>query len=157
MGIWLRQLRAGKTEEIPEFYEAVSLRPAVSVAGWVVGIAAIVGGGALRAGGAASWLENAGAGVGTIGALVMFGLLKFYRCELLLGKRWLMVRVGSVQHQFGLEAFESVHVRPARVWRILFSSVEAELRLSSLGRVLVFPTRDPEALRRELENMTSEV
>ncbi|NOZ79156.1 MAG: hypothetical protein GXP48_08275 [Acidobacteria bacterium] len=157
MGFGLRQLRSGRAEEIPKFYEGVALRPFVSVAGWIVGISAILGGIVLMATGAASWVENAGAGVGTVGALIMFGLLKFHRCELLLGKRWLMVRVGPVRHQFGLEAFESIHIRPARVWRMLFSSVEAELGLPSLGRVLVFPTRDPETLRHELENVAAEV
>jgi hypothetical protein len=43
------------------------------------------------------------------------------------------------------------------VWRVLFSSVEAELGLPSLGRVLVFPTRDPETLRHELEDVAAEV
>ncbi len=157
MGRNLRQLREGEIEDLPEFYEAVVLRPLISAAGWVLGIAGIVGGVVLMAGGAASWLENAGAAAGTAGALIVFGLLKFYRCELLVGKRWLMVQIGPVKHRLGLEAFESVHVRPARFWRRLFSKVEAELKLPSLDRILVFPTRDPGALRQQLENMGTEV
>ncbi len=151
----LRKLRSSKIEDVPEFYEAVVLRPMITAAGWITGVVAIVGGVVLMAGGGAPWLENAGAAAGTVGALIVFGLLKFYRCELLLGKRWLMIRIGPVRHRLGLEAFESLHVRPARFWRRLFSHVEAELRLPSPNRALVFPTKDPETLQRELEGGTA--
>ena len=147
----LRRLRGEEADEVPHYYEAVSMRPEVLAAGWVLAILAVGGGIAAMVIGSDSWLENLGAIAGTLGAVLVVALVRLRRFEILLGEKWLAVKTGPVRHRFPVRSLGRPAARRASSWRRLFSPVELEVKISDPDRTIGLPTRDPEALAAELE------
>jgi len=127
------------------------MRPEALAVGWVLAILAVGGGIAAMVIGSGSWLENLGAIVGTLGAVLVALLVRFRRVEIIVGKKWLTVKTGPFRHRFPVRSLGKSAVRRASSWRRLFSPVELEVKVFDPDRTIGLPTRDQEALAAELE------
>jgi len=144
--------RGLETEEVPRFYDSSELRPAFARGGWIVAAGAIAVGVWAMVGGAGSWLADTGAVLAALGVIVVVGLIRFRRCEIIVGRRWATLQVGPVRHRLGSGQLAGADVRPARRWRRLYADRELQLDLAAHGRILRFPVCDSESLVRELHH-----
>lgn len=147
MPLHLRSARAEDGNDVPVHYERVGLRPAVRRLGWALGSLALAGGISVMIAGQGTWLEVAGAALGSVGAVAAYGLIRCGHFELTLGRRWLVAATGPLRQRVAPEAVEGwVESRTATGWRRLFAEHEEVVPLPTHGASLVVPTRAPGAL-----------
>lgn len=131
-------------EEIPHHFEAIPLARPVRLLGWPAGILGFVGGVTAMVALAGSWAELAGAAVASLGSLTVFGLIRFRRYEIVVGSRWVEAGTGPLRHSLGREGLVVGPAQPATSWRRLYT--DREVPITSYGRTVRVPTRDPDGL-----------
>jgi hypothetical protein len=95
-------------------------------------------------------LELPGALLAGLGALVVAAAVRCRRSEVLLGERWLELRTGPLRQRVPLDWLGEAAVRPATSWRRLYADHEVVIDLTTGGRQLVAPSRQPADLKAAL-------
>ena len=146
----LRVAREDDREEIPIHFEGVPLKRSLKFVAWpgslvcaVVGIAVMV----VRPG----WIiEVAAALCAAAGVVLLTGLIRCRRYELVVGKKWFFATLGPFKRHIPLQLVEGAFERPAESWRRLFADRELVLRVSVGSGEDPFPTRQPDELLEAL-------
>jgi hypothetical protein len=134
------------TEEVPQHFEAVSLRVWVQLAGWPLSLTLIAAGVTLAAISTAGPIETAGMLLAAIGGLGVVGLVRCRRFEVVVTSRMLEAGAGPFRRRLPLGFIAGTSVGPAAFWRGLYADREVTVRLHSGGRSVVVPTADPDEL-----------
>jgi len=137
-------------DELPLHFEGFQLRRRLVVAGWPLAVA-VAGLGVTLAGTARDPLVSAtGLVLGVLGALLIAGLVRCRRCEIVVGGRTVTTTVGPLRRRVPVGLTEDRLLRSATSWRRLYADQELVLELRDRGEAVVLPTAEPEALREAL-------
>ena len=120
------------------------------MAGWPLAVA-VAGLGVTLAGTARDPLVSAtGLVLGVLGALLIAGLVRCRRCEIVVGGRAVTTTVGPLRRRAPVGWLEHGQLRRARSWRRLYADRELVFELPDRGQSFILPTAEPEALREAL-------
>jgi len=137
-------------DELPLHFEGFQLRRRLVVAGWPLAVA-VAGLGVTLAGTARDPLVSAtGLVLGVLGAMLIAGLVRCRRCEIVVGHRTVTTTVGPLRRRVPVGLTEDRSLRSATSWRRLYADRELVLELPDRGEAVVLPTAEPEALRAAL-------
>ena len=139
-------VRIQRDRDLPLHYEASPLKATVMVAGWMVGILAIVAGMAAFVGAESTVAEAAAACLILFGGTLVVALIRCRRYEVMVGERRIELRLGPFRRTLPAGCVETATERPAASWRRLYASRELALSLSVDTRPLNVPTQDPDDL-----------
>lgn len=139
-------VRIQRDRDLPLHYEASPLKAAVMVAGWMVGILAIVAGMAAFVGAESMIAEAVAVLLILIGGTLVVALIRCRRYEVMVGERRIELRLGPFRRTLPAGCVEEATPRPATSWRRLYAPRELALSLSVDTRPLIVPTQDPDDL-----------
>jgi len=143
-------VRIQRDRDLPLHFEASPLKAAVMVAGWMVGVLAIVAGMAAFVRAESTVAEAAAACLILIGGTLVVALIRCRRYEVTVGERRIELRLGPFRRTLPTGCVETATERPATSWRRLYAPMELTLSLSVDTRPLIVPTQEPEELREAL-------
>ena len=143
-------VRITRDRDLPLHFEASPLKAAVKVAGWMVGVLAIVVGmaGFVRA--ESAMAEAVAACLILIGGTLVVALVRCRCYEVMVGERMIELRLGPFRRTLPAGCVETATVRRASSWRRLYAPRELALSLSVDTRSLIVPTHDPDDIRTAL-------
>ena len=137
-------------DELPLHFEGFQLRRRLVLAGWPLAVA-VAGLGVTLAGTARDPLASAtGLVLGVLGALLLAGLVRCRRCEVVVGRRTVTMTVGPLRRRAPVGWLDRGELRLARSWRRLYADRELAFELPDRGKTVVLPTAEPEALQTAL-------
>ena len=139
-----------RDHDLPLHFEASPLKAAVKIAGWVLGVLAIVAGmaGFVRA--ESMVAEAAVAFLILIGGTLVVALIRCRRYEVTVGKRRIELRLGPFRRTLPTGCVETATERPATSWRRLYAPRELALTLGLDTRTVIVPIHEPGELRAAL-------
>jgi hypothetical protein len=137
-------------DQLPLYYEGLQLRRRLVLAGWPLALA-VAGLGVVLVGTSAQPLVDAsGLVVGVLGAVLIAGLVRCRRCEIVISGRAVTSTVGPLRRRAPVEWLERGELRRSRSWRRLFADSELVFELPDHGPSFILPTAEPEALEAAL-------
>ena len=139
-----------RRDELPLHFEGLRLRRWVVVAGWPLALAAAALGVVLVGISAQPLVDAIGLVVGVLGAVLIAGLVRCRRFEIMVGARVVTTTVGPLRRLVPVGQLERGEAREARSWRRLYSDYELAFDPPAPARTVILPTRDPEALQAAL-------
>jgi hypothetical protein len=144
-----------RRDELPLHFEGLRLRWWIVLAGWPLALAA-AGLGVVLVGTSAQPLVDAvGLVVGVLGAVLIAGLVRCRRFEIVVGPSLLTVGAGPFRRRVPTGALGPAEVRAARSWRRLYTDRELVLDLPAHGETFILPSAEPEALEEALREAKS--
>jgi hypothetical protein len=139
-----------RRDELPLHFEGLRLRRWIVLAGWPLALAA-AGVGVVLVGTSVQPLVDAvGLVVGVLGAVLIAGLMRCRRFEIVVGPSLLTVGAGPFRRGVPSGALGHSEVRAARSWRRLYADRELVLDVPDHGQHIVVPSVDPEGLQAAL-------
>ena len=145
-----RMVQITRDRDLPLHYEASPLKAAVKIAGWMVGMLAIVAGMAGFARAESTVAEVLAVSLVLIGGTSVVALIRCRLYEVTVGQRMIELRLGPSRRILPAGCVETATERPATSWRRLYTPRELVLSLSVDTRPLIVPTPDPDELRAAL-------
>lgn len=143
----LRLARASRGTEVPELYEGLKLRAWARLSAWLCGLVFVTGGIAVMVSGDGALVELTGALGAAIGAVVLAGVIRCARFEIILGKEWLRIGAGPFTHRMKWDLVRDCTIRPSTGWRRLFADREIVFSLGFRDQVHLAPSNSPEEVR----------
>jgi hypothetical protein len=142
-------------DQLPLYYEGLQFRRRLVLAGWPLALA-VAGLGVVLVGTSAQPLVDAsGLVVGVLGAVLIAGLVRCRRCEIVISGRAVTSTVGPLRRRAPVEWLERGELRRSRSWRRLFADRELVFELPDHGPSFILPTAEPEALKQALREAKS--
>ena len=139
-----------RRDELPLHFEGLRLRRWIVLAGWPLALAA-AGVGVVLVGTSVQPLVDAvGLALGVLGAVLIAGLARCRRFEIVVGPSLLTVGAGPFRRRLPIGALGPPEVRAARSWRPVYADRELVLDVSDRGQRIIFPSADPEGLQAAL-------
>ena len=139
-----------RRDELPLHFEGLRLRRWIVLAGWPLALAA-AGVGVVLVGTSVQPLVDAvGLALGVLGAVLIAGLARCRRFEIVVGPSLLTVGAGPFRRRVPIGALGPPEVRAARSWRPVYADRELVLDVSDRGQRIIFPSADPEGLQAAL-------
>lgn len=139
-----------RRDELPLHFEGLRLRRWIVVAGWPLALAAAALGVVLVGTSAQPLVDAIGLVVGVLGAVLIAGLVRCRRYEIVVGARVVTTTVGPVRRLVPVGQLERGEIREARSWRRLYAGHELAFDLPAPARTVILPTAEPEALQAAL-------
>jgi hypothetical protein len=139
-----------RRDQLPLHVEGLRLRRWIVVAGWPLALAAAALGVVLVGTSAQPLVDAIGLVVGVLGAVLIAGLVRCRRIEVVIGPSLLTISAGPFTRRVPVGAFEPPEVRAACSWRRLYADHELVLDLPAHGQNVILPTAEPEALQAAL-------
>jgi hypothetical protein len=137
-------------DPLPLYFEGLQLRRRLVLAGWPLAVASAALG-VTFAGMARSQLVNAvGLLLGVLAALLIAGLVRCRRFEIVVGGRAVTTTVGPLRRRAPVGWLERGELRRARSWRRLYADQELAFELPDREQSFILPTAEPEALQAAL-------
>jgi hypothetical protein len=143
-------VRLRRDHDLPRHFEACSLATWARWAGWPLAGACCIGGISLVVRAESKTVEGAAALGVLVGVLLVVGLVRCRRYEIVVGRRTLGLSCGPYRHTVPLGSIEKGEARAAGGWRRLYADRELELVTSLGDRRFLVPTRDENELRPAL-------
>ena len=144
-----------RRDELPLHFEGLRLRPWIVLAGWPLALAAASLGTVVVGKASQPLADAAGLLVGVLGAVLIAGLIRCRRFEIVVGPRLLTIGAGPFRRRVPVGALERPEVRDAASWRRLYADRELVLQAPEYGQRFIVPSAEPEALQAALEEARS--
>jgi hypothetical protein len=139
-----------RRDEIPLHFEGLRLRRRIVLAGWPLALAAALAGVTLAGLARDPLVKTVGLLLGVLAALLIAGLARCRRCEIVVSGRTVTTSVGPLRRQAPVGWLESGGIRRATSWRRLYADRELVFELPDHEQSFILPTAEPEALREAL-------
>jgi len=146
-----------RRDELPLHFEGLRLRRWIVAAGWPLALAAAALGVVLVGTSVQPLVDAIGLVVGVLGAVLIAGLARCRRFEIVVGARVVTITVGPLRRLVPVGQLERGEVREARSWRRLYAGHELAFDLPAPFRTVVLPAEDPEALQAALDEARTSV
>jgi len=139
-----------RRDELPLHFEGLRLRWWIVLAGWPLALAA-AGLGVVLVGTSAQPLVDAiGLVGGVLGAVLIAGLVRCRRFEIVVGPSLLTVSAGPYRRRVPIGALGPPEARAARAWRRLYTDRELVFDGPDHRERIIVPSADPEGLQAAL-------
>ena len=139
-----------RRDELPLHFEGLRLRRWIVAAGWPLALAAAALGVVLVGTSVQPLVDAIGLVVGVLGAVLIAGLVRCRRFEIMVGARVVTTTVGPLRRLVPVGQLERGEAREARSWRRLYAGHELAFDLPAPARTVILPTADPESLQAAL-------
>lgn len=136
--------------DLPLHYEASPLKVGVGAVGWLVGIAAIVGGIAAYVDAGSFLSEAIAVCLVLIGCTLVVVLVRCRRYEVTVGRRMTEIKLGPFRRTLPTGCVTDSVEQAASSWRRVYAPRELVIRVNVETRPLIVPTHDPDELRAAL-------
>ncbi len=130
-----------RRDELPLHFEGLRLRRWIVVAGWPLALAAAALGVVLVGTSAQPLVDAIGLVVGVLGAVLIAGLVRCRRYEIVVGPGLLTVGAGPFRRRVPVGALEHPAVREAASWRRLYADRELVLEVPEHDERIIVPSR----------------
>jgi hypothetical protein len=141
-------------DELPLYFEGVSLAPAIRYAGWPITAAGMAVGTFLVATADAFIFELLGVLMAGSCALLFVALIRCRRYETTLGTRMLTVGAGPFKKRIPNGYLEDFEIRASGSWRRLYADREIEIRLRVGDQSVVIPSEQPDDLISAIRSLS---
>jgi hypothetical protein len=148
--VYCRQSMKLRRDELPLHFEGLRLRRWIVAAGWPLALAAAALGVVLVGMSAQPLVDAIGLMLGVLGAVLIAGLVRCRRIEIVIGPSLLTISAGPFRRRVPVGALEHPEVRTACSWRRLYADRELVLGVPAHGHNVILPTAEPEALQAAL-------
>jgi hypothetical protein len=139
-----------RRDQLPLYFEGLQLRRWLTLAGWPLAMAAAAIGVTFAGMARSPLVTVVGLLLGVLAALLIAGLVRCRRCEVVVGGRVVTATVGPLRRRAPVGWLERGELRRARSWRRLYADQELAFELADREQSFILPTAEPEALRDAL-------
>jgi hypothetical protein len=150
MMVHLRVARSDSREELPLHFEGVPLKSSVKRFGWPAAVLLVALGLVVMVARPGFAFEVCGALVAATGAIVVTGLVRCRRYELVVGEKWFLASAGPMKRHIPVQLIAGVSERPATSWRRLYADREVVVSMPVGEQNEAFPSREVAELFRAL-------
>ena len=150
MPVTIRSARAGERREIPDHWEACSLRPVWRLAGLGGGALAAAAGIGMMVAGAGGPAEAGGAFLAAVGSVALTAAVRCRRWTVTVGPEWVRTGAGPFERWIPRRSISAVHIRDARGFARLYAGRTVMLELEPASRRTAIPSDDPAVLAAAL-------
>jgi hypothetical protein len=137
-------------DQLPLYFEGLRLKRWLAASGWPLAVVGAVVGVTLAGTVRSPLADGAGLVLGVASALVVAGLLRCRRCEIVIGPSLLTFGAGPFRRRVPAAWLEHGQLRPATSWRRLYADRELLFELPDHEGSFILPTAEPEALQAAL-------